>query len=43
MQIYHTLTPAPAPQDSAVALGYFDGVHSGLCWALPLPMRRNMA
>ena len=29
MQIYHTLTPAPAPQDSAVALGYFDGVHSG--------------
>ena len=29
MQIYHTLTPAPAPQDSAVALGYFDGVHCG--------------
>ena len=29
MQIYHTLTPASAPQDSAVALGYFDGVHSG--------------
>ena len=26
---YHTLTLTPAPQDSAVALGYFDGVHSG--------------
>lgn len=29
MQIYHTMTPVEAPQGSAVALGYFDGVHCG--------------
>ena len=29
MQIYQTLTPVSAPQGSAVALGYFDGVHCG--------------
>ena len=29
MQIYQTLTPVLAPQGSAVALGYFDGVHCG--------------
>ena len=29
MQIYHALTPVDAPQGSAVALGYFDGVHCG--------------
>lgn len=29
MQIYHTLTPVEVPQGSAVALGYFDGVHCG--------------
>ncbi len=29
MQIYHTLTPVEAPRGSAVALGYFDGVHCG--------------
>ena len=29
MQIYQSLTPIHAPQGSAVALGYFDGVHCG--------------
>ena len=29
MQIYQRLTPIHAPQGSAVALGYFDGVHCG--------------
>lgn len=29
MQIYQSLTPVRAPQGSAVALGYFDGVHCG--------------
>ena len=29
MQIYQRLTPIHAPQGSAVALGYFDGVHLG--------------
>lgn len=29
MQIYHTLTSVKAPRGSAVALGYFDGVHCG--------------
>lgn len=29
MQIYQTLSPISAPQGSAVALGYFDGVHCG--------------
>lgn len=29
MQIYQSLTPICAPQGSAVALGYFDGVHCG--------------
>ena len=29
MQIYQSLTPIRAPQGSAVALGYFDGVHCG--------------
>ena len=29
MQIYQSLTPIHAPQGSAVALGYFDGVHLG--------------
>lgn len=29
MQIFHTMTRLPAPGGSAVALGYFDGVHCG--------------
>lgn len=29
MQIYHGMTPITAPNGSAVALGYFDGVHCG--------------
>ncbi len=29
MQIYQSLTPICAPYGSAVALGYFDGVHCG--------------
>lgn len=29
MQIYHQLMPIRAPHGSAVALGYFDGVHCG--------------
>ena len=29
MQIYRALTPVAAPQGSAEALGYFDGVHCG--------------
>lgn len=29
MQIYHSLAPIQAPRGSAVALGYFDGVHCG--------------
>lgn len=29
MQIYHGMTPITAPHGSAVALGYFDGVHCG--------------
>ena len=29
MQIYQSLTPICAPHGSAVALGYFDGVHCG--------------
>ena len=29
MQIYQSLTPIHAPQGSAVAMGYFDGVHCG--------------
>ena len=29
MQMYQRLTPIHAPQGSAVALGYFDGVHCG--------------
>lgn len=29
MQIYHSMIPVQAPKGSAVALGYFDGVHCG--------------
>ena len=34
MNILNTLAPVGAPNGSAVALGYFDGVHLGtaVCW-----------
>ena len=37
MQIYQSLTPIHAPQGSAVALGYFDGVLCGHRAVLGLP------